>query len=447
MFYLQLRNGYADDIEWSKLFLSFAAISLCIIIASILVLGLFKLEAKDEYDHRQRCNAKVTEFNALPLEHRMVIAKWNNYEVNENFFQSYMPDPTPKIEKFRKVIPYFIILELVLASFEVFKNYDEQKAKQYFYADFPSAGFKSHIALALMWVAWPIFFVSYIRMQRWKAEHTTGTEVNQTSTETEDVTEDAKEDTNDDAIDCEDVTYEDLSIKHSNFAEDSCAQYIEYCQDLNRYNYEERLSEAQNNVHVLEQNLHELGRKVQERQNEIKHAKIELEEIENSKPVEPQTPDVLESDWEAIKNMRGVTNIYCRTVHRVMQLFIEVEIRVPYEGNIYDFGDYRIEIERNMMICSRTRSGVKDNWSDGCYPDYCYSDETFCFGDRADKIQEYLTEQQLREAIILIIDCLHSVNDEYDALRIPDCFRRIVSPKEGIKNDTTSTTNNLAADA
>lgn len=226
------------------------------------------------------------------------------------------------------------------------------------------------------------------------------------------------------------VTYEDLSADRTQFVEKSCEQFIKYCQN-DKYSlekYEERLQEAKESVNDIEENLRFHGRQVHKLQNRLRDAKLDLDKIKNSKPIGLKGQEVLTTEWEAIKNMRGVTDIYYDEDEET--LCIDVAVRVPYKGEVYDFGDYSIKIHRDEIECPRNRSGVREDWKGG-YPDYCYDDGDFCLGDREGSITKFISEQRLREAIILVIDCLHSVNDEEEAEDIPNCFRRIVPPKEG----------------
>ena len=141
-----------------------------------------------------------------------------------------------------------------------------------------------------------------------------------------------------------------------------------------------------------------------------------------------------EQEWEQIRQMRGVYSLSTQKAgpgkgkrdskgRKLQKLLIGVRVRVEYDGELYDFGDYRIEIEGTNFRAIRTRSGVRMNATDRS-PDYNESGG-FCFGSRRYEIAEYIQKGRLLEAITLMIDSLHSVNSEEVEAAIPKCFRRV----------------------
>ena len=72
--------------------------------------------------------------------------------------------------------------------------------------------------------------------------------------------------------------------------------------------------------------------------------------------------------------------------------------------------------------CKRLRSGKRLDAASNA-PDYNES-SGFCFGRRRSLIQEYVEEAQYLEALTLMIDSLHSVNDPDVEREIPNCFRK-----------------------
>lgn len=438
------RNGYTGDIRWSKVYFCLLCYGIVIVIATLFITWIVYEDASSDLRHQQSYNESVEEFNMLPQYKRIIITEWIDYEVDENHLRTPEPAPTTFAERFRKCLPYGIIIILVILSIGAFNGYADEKSCRYFYADFPFDGIRSCIIFILMWACWPILLISLVNLRRWEAKQKAEQEVadkqveleakspqsevsagNPNETENSDETNIVQEEEDNDEY----VTYEDLSADRTHFSNDSCEQFIEYCQKENQYEYEDRLNDADDEVQRIERSLRRYGRDIQKLQGELKDAKLNLEKIKNSKPPEPKDPEALKAEWENIKNMRGVTNIYYDEHGET--LYVEVAVRVAYEDEIYDFGDYKIEIHHDEIECPRIRSGVRDDW-DGGYPDYCYGNSnTFCLGTREENIKNFISERRFREAIILIIDCMHSVNDEAEAEDIPSCFRRIVPPKEG----------------
>lgn len=442
MFYLERRNGYTGDIRWLQVYTNVLCCGILIIVIAFFTILIVHGDAASDYENQQRHNARVEEFNSLPRYKRVVLTEWHEYEVDEDYLQALEPKPSPFTERCRKILPYAIVITLIILSLATFWGYAEEKSRRYFFADYPWEGALSIIAFLLMWVCWPTLLVSYIRMRHWEKEQSAekarreaeeaeraaeeaATHLNALNeTEGENNTEEKEED------DDEHITYEDLSADHTNFAPDSCAQFIAYCQRDDQYKYEMHLQRISNDIEKYKRNLRNYGDEIRELQGKLKTAQLELEKLKRGGPPQPQDENVLITDWEAIKAMRGVTAIYYDDQED--ELRINVVVRVPYNGEVYDFGDHTIIISYNKLRCIRERSGVREDWHNSGYPDYYHGNSgEFCFGSRHRRIEEYLEKHRLREAIILAIDCLHSVNDENDAKYIPDCFRRIVSPKEG----------------
>lgn len=397
---------------------------------ALLVLVL-ACEANSDRKNQQNYNARVEKFNNLPQSDRIAISKWSDYDVDEDYLLASEPEPRTFWEWLWVIAPYAgIVMAITLSTF-LFWWYAESKPKRYFFADLPLRGIKRAICVLLLWLFWPVLLVSLIRMKRWEAEAIDKQQEELATSKIEEgddemgVMPQPEEGLVTDENGC--VTYEDRSIDRTHFAEDSYAQFEKYCQLDTQEAYKKWLCETKTHICDTESELREAGEQVKALQKQLKKAKTDLEELKAGGPSTVKSLETIRADWEAIKKMRGVVDIY----YDDYELKIAVEVRVPYSGEIYDFGDYIIAITNdNNITCYRKRSGVRSDWTDN-YPDYCYDDGTFCLGDREYVIKKYLRQHRLREAVILTIDCLHSVNNDEDAEDIPNCFRKIVSPKEG----------------
>lgn len=424
---MKKRNGYKKDFDLRQglvAYALFAVIALAVVLIG--VIGVFALSKLSEGNS----NELAEHFNALSQPERALLAEWNGYEVDEAYLMS------SKTVCFGEYIGIFTnrgvqIGFLVIVSLLTFWFYsDTRKEENFFLADLPERGVRGIILLILFWAGCPFLLGSLVQMKRWEAE---AIDKQQEELATSRIEE------GDDEMDvmpqpeglvtnengC--VTYEDRSIDRTHFAEDSYAQFEKYCQIDTQEAYKEWLCEMKTHICDTESKLRKAGERVKALQKELKKARADLEGLKAGGPSTVKSLETIRADWEAIKKMRGVVDIY----YDDYELKIAVEVRVPYSGEIYDFGDYIIAITNdNNITCYRNRSGIRSDWTDS-YPDYCYDDGTFCLGDREYVIKEYLKQHRLREAVILTIDCLHSVNNDEDAEDIPNCFRKVVSPKEG----------------
>lgn len=126
-------------------------------------------------------------------------------------------------------------------------------------------------------------------------------------------------------------------------------------------------------------------------------------------------------EFDRIAQLPGVistqaVNDHVRLIVRAQRLYKEV---------LYDLGDWRIEIgaSTSEIDALEIRSGVRNSWDDG-EPVYRLDEDSFCFGEREDIINEHLQKGQYLEALAITVECLNGVNKE-DRKSIPDAFRKV----------------------
>ena len=248
----------------------------------------------------------------------------------------------------------------------------------------------------------------------------------------------ACKDTEEVAQDDPTLTYEDLSITHSLNAEHRQA-FVDFCQNDVRTIHEKQCEDIEEKIESNEDDLRDCGDKIRQLQAQLQNNRLKLQKLQQVSVVEPDA-DELEASWQEIKNIRGIREIYCcysNNEEHTYEMHVTVNVRIAYQGQNYDVGDYDICITHLNFVCKCLRTGVRDDWMKyhsgsyaSRYPDYRYNDNTFCFGNRDTEIYDYFNQRRFREMIILIVDCLHSVNNRAQAECIPQCFRKVVPPRE-----------------
>lgn len=427
---MRKRDGYTGDIEWASVYAGSVLGLIIAVVILALVTGAIALAAHDDKKTWQNNTTAVQRFNDLQRHERIIIAEWTGIsdELDDQDQRVYPECPSTFTERMSQALPFYPFVILIAMSIGLFYGYHEEKGSSYFYADLPREGKHTWVLFLGGFACWLIFLASYIHMRYWQAQKVLEEQekIQRIVADNQKAIEKAKASPQDYA------TREDLTAQ-TEVDQASCMQFVEYCQKDNQDTYRRKLNDLSEGISHKENRLRDYGHEIQELQRKIKQDKLELDLLKASGPP-PERPIIaLKSDWYAIKAMRGVIAISTRNEYRDrLTLAIQVAVRVPYEGETYDFGDFEITISADSFDCMRKRSGVRSDYRGG-YPDYCYNyGERFCLGERKATIQNYVTERKVRAAVALIIDCLHSVNNAEEAARIPQCFRLVVPiEKEG----------------
>ncbi len=193
--------------------------------------------------------------------------------------------------------------------------------------------------------------------------------------------------------------------------------YIHYVVSGRERARQARIAEINASIFDVEVELKRRANGIREDQQRKSRLLAERKQLENAE-TSKQAHDRALREWATIREMRGVASL--RAEKRC--LAIKVDVRVPYDGELYDFGDYLIKLYPNDFSCKRLRSGKRLDATSNA-PDYNES-SGFCFGERRSLIQKYVEKAQYLEALTLMIDSLHSVNGPDVERKIPNCFRK-----------------------
>lgn len=415
MFNLNRRpRKYYPDIEPSDL-LSEGATLLLLVVLVVSIIGYLIVIAyiDDSYNSTIKHNEIAQAFNALSLRERQTIAKWDDsLEIVDDgaYVIELQPEPTPKKTRFLRAFLITLAIDITLISLITFMSYCEEKYSSYFIADLPLGSVYGWVLLIVMYAGWPFLLISAIRMWFYFRP--------KNQAEKEAVENQARVELSEEQV------YALAQSPEIRFPKQARKAYIQYrvkgCAEAQR----KLIEAAEDKVAKAKRSISDYGKEIQRLQHEYGEAKAELNQLAGIKDYANITRAQAKAEWEALAEMRGVARITAKKKRgdRPDKIFILVKVRVPYRGDVYDFGDYQITLAGSTYKCMRLRSGVKVNHT-STSPDYNES-SGFCFGSRRYTIIEYLEQGKTIEAVTLMIDCLHSVNDGAEE-EIPYCFRKV----------------------
>lgn len=426
------RNGNTGDLK-DVLFMPITIVvmsTLCLLLVTGLTAALDDPEATAEAH-----NATVAKFNALSLTERQAIFEFGpdlnldeDFEISEETYLMETVEPGMTVGEFYASYWQLIVRIFVIGySALTFFSYWKEKRSYYYLSDLPLSTIYGWVLFISMFVAWPFLALNWIhanlfsrlaaelrekrreRRERNRAEHQKVRELG--------------------AEPVEELTME------QRFSVSARKAYVQYVKHGAKQAQADRLQNATKQVEASRKRLDELGQDLQKAQCEFGEAiksaqrelgknKAELNKIQQAELTDTATTTRALSEWESLTKMRGVTSIkVTRSGKKTTGLSVLVKVRVPYQGEFYDFGDYTIWLSGSEYRCTRTRSGVKLNATSNA-PNY---NETrgFCFGDRKYLIGEYMQNGRFLEAIDLMIEALHSVNSSDAEAEIPNCFRKV----------------------
>lgn len=187
-------------------------------------------------------------------------------------------------------------------------------------------------------------------------------------------------------------------------------------------NAEKALKEAETNADIALTNLQEKRdcesavRWREARRDEMLKRAM-LNNLQNGKKPDECLDREFLADFAQIKSMREVKQIYLEDG----KLNIMVRATYPYKGLLYDVGDYLVGFYKNKSFVVFP---IRAEWEPYCV----YNDNgsrVFGFDDeRQSKIESYLRDERVVEALELIIDSLCYI-EEYDCKKIPSRLKPI----------------------
>ena len=403
------RHGYYTDVGARIVFPNV----LFGMIVVIVVVGFFTFFAWDSHndtaDANSEFNKYASAFNELSSEERAVVRPFMYHEDEIDEETGLLPikecDKVGFFAYFRRHLCLIISLLLLAYSILVFVFYLKEKSSYYHFADIPYRTSYGFFLLISMFVFWPVLLIGRIHMF---IKSYSGTKADKQALH-EQAYKEAQEELLSEAIK---PKLRDLANRK---AENAYVRYIVNGRELAR---RARIREVDNALSLIQQNLAQYATYIRECQQRKSTLLAEKKQLEDAAESINQCRERARKEWATIREMRGVANLRAEKEC----LAIKVDVRVPYGGELYDFGDYLIKLYPDKYSCIRLRSGKRVNATSSA-PDY-NEPGGFCFGDRRSLIEDYIKEAQYLEALTLMIDSLHSVNDSWAEREIPNCFRK-----------------------
>lgn len=419
------RDLDADDI--------FIIPGLIMLVIAVLVIFFSLVWAADAYSSNKKIperNERVASFNSLPLKERQLIAEWTENEDidSETYLMNEYHHESPFIlramhgDDYVKAIPFYILALAAIFSVCTFGSYWYHKNNVYYLCALPYHKPYGWLLFFCIFMGWPFMLGSFICMrvqcssyfqeQRRKRQQARERKRQANAKEKQAVQKLAEQE----------LTEIARSLTEPKFPERAHRTFVNYIMNGQPDAYKSRLSEARRGIIAAEDELQKSGEHVRTAQRQLGEARAKLAKVEETQAMQMGRAKA-EADWEAIKNARGVSKIVFNRKRR--RLEITIKVRVPYRGELYDFGDYCLYIDgSNNCRCKEVRSGLKLNHT-STEPQYHIRGNHFCFGSSLSTIENYLAAGRYAEAITLVVECLHSVNDKYAAEQIPNCFRKV----------------------
>ena len=400
------QNDLTDGDLYGKMITVFIVAVVLVLLLGFIVLSSRASSYKAALSHNETAEA----INSHVLEERKAILEFVTYDYDAETYLVEMNDPgLTWRELLAENMSLITALFAVINSIGFFWAYVKEHDKSFFLADLPRTFF-GFVLFCLMFVAWPIFAISWIRMRIYFSPLRTK--------EREEVKRVARQ-----RLDEERRAQKEVVTQRNNYI----SYRVGMCKDLERRqkeSAEKRFRAAERALTELDAKMRDLGQKIIQAQTELGESRVELRRVEGLDYSLTATRKRAEDEWDALLQMRGVVDVTVRDEH----VLIFVKVEVPYNGALYDFGDYEISLKQFYWECKHKRSGRRLD-ATSSYPDYSTGDG-FCFGNRRNTIDGYVSCGRYSEAVTLIIDSLHSVNNGQAAREIPYCFRKIRTIQE-----------------
>lgn len=415
--FMELRKGRSNDLTVSSIWKCVKWTFIVIFAFAAFIFAIYALCFNNETEKILAHNEQAERFNSCTIPERQLILQFfepENIDLDTLTmgYEKEIPSPlTILTVDGIKILLGILLLSTLMASIITNLEYNSQRNKRtYFYADFPINHPTDYILIGIMLpFGWLFFLISWRRMQRFRRDDI--------AVERMAVQELAKRELSDDEV-CKIYAPEiapcSPQARHT-YINRRTANLAKYRQ--------QQLKQARQDVQDIENRLREYSEMIKNNQHNLNAARIRLTECERA-GAESITKAQASAELDAICAMRGVsilTNPHSQARDTIITFV--VKSRIPYRGCMYDVGDYQISITDTNFTCKRLRSGVRFDATSKS-PSY-ETGSGFCFGSRLTEIKSYIQAGRIVEAVTLIVDCLHSVNSDYDRRNIPSCFRKV----------------------
>ncbi len=419
-------STFYEDVSPELVVLKVLKGSLIFLAISSTIIWLCFLWSDDPNTIREK-NQKIEAFNKLPEDTRKVVkevASELDWQDGGKATILAMEESDPLVEA---VAIQIIALAISVVSVIIWTPYYywRRKSESFFLADFPLDAVYGWVLLILcLPLSWPFVGISYIRMQRYFRKAGT--------IATDAVPEELETESNTDSGQPEEEKNETIKTMLEMTAQDQEA----YIALRTRY-FEEKgqraFEELERSIKKVQGEIQNHSRAIISLQRELGKLNAKRQAWQEDTGRETMSQSTAISELEKIAEMRGVKEITPDLENHCLEILIQ--IRVPYKEALYDFGDYKVTFyynsyETERYETKRIRCGVKDDATNEA-PFY-HNYGSFCFGDREAEIISYVEEGRIVEALTLIVDSMHSVN-EGDEEYIPECFECISKPEKAQK--------------
>ncbi len=404
---MQRRGKYSHDIDYGDILAGPAIVAIVIGVIYLLFLLIFGVEMSDLNTANQLQNEHAAIFNELPAETRDQLLPMLKYDIDEgNTIPLKEVNSDYSFGDFALELGLLALATayLISSGFAMY-GYCHEKRHCFFLIDAPR-NFLGLIIILLTLPFFPVYLVSGVRMMIWSSRR--NREENKAVEE----------------VALEEIRFE---TEHKPLTGPKASKaknlYIRYVTRDRVASYNYSRNSLTERINALRGELNRYADAIRIKRRELATAEKELADTH----LEGENENVAraEREWEQIRQMRGVYSLGVSKTRgkNISKLTIGVRVRVDYKDELYDFGDYRIEINGTDFNAVRTRSGIRRN-ATSSYPNYNESGG-FCFGSRKYEIANFIKAGRLLEAITLMIDSLHSVNSSADEAEIPQCFRKV----------------------
>jgi hypothetical protein len=156
----------------------------------------------------------------------------------------------------------------------------------------------------------------------------------------------------------------------------------------------------------------------------------------NAVELENEAERDVRQEFERLLSLTGITGFALTND----SLLLKATIRYEYNGALYDFGDWSLNLswdencDANKWFSREDRRGFRKDWlnPDRCYkyPVYRLQPGVFCFGDTKQRIEDHLRAGRVAEAVELALACMHFVNSD-DLCKIPSAFYLVADNGDG----------------
>lgn len=401
-----------SDIGFKEVFLWPVII---VVLATVLLaaFGAANILPGDGPEEATAYNELVTEFNAWPREQRELVCAIAKHEAATTLSGQMKKDlmlkledvpEKSKLDEWKELLPIASVTVIVLFFIAVVFFYWMKADNTYYFCDLPlDTAYGWFLLLMLLPAGWLFLLASWRRMRA--AEKGVLRTLRILNGEEK-------------WPDKESLTME-KPLRRATYRKQAKDDFVKM-RTKNSERREEKLKEA---VEEKEDRLRSYSAEIVKVQRSLGKAQAKLREFQTTKPSEDISRSEALAEWDQLLQMRGVTRVSVENDKEVSNsqfVAIIIKARVPYEGILYDFGDYEVRLysygdfEINLLRSGAIGSGVM----------LYETRKGFCFGDRYSEIKEYMSQGRILEAMTLIVDSLHTVNPESEH-KISGRYRRV----------------------